>query len=52
MVENLHDALLETGDDVPVDNLKNQVHVDVHYTPSGYHQPEDYQQYWDDHYGD
>jgi hypothetical protein len=47
---NLHDALLETGNDVPVEDLENQVHATVNYEPTGLHSPEDYQRYWDDHY--
>ena len=52
VAENLHNALLDTGDDVPSGDLAEQVHVDMHYTPLGFHEPEDYQEYWDDHYGD
>ncbi len=52
IAENLHDALLETGDDVPLEDLENQIHATVNYTPTGLHSPEDYQAYWDDHYGD
>jgi hypothetical protein len=36
-------ASLDTGDDV---------HATVNYKPTGLHSPEDYQEYWDDHYGD
>ena len=50
IADNLHDALLETGADVPVEDLEDRVHATVNYKPVGLHSPEDYQEYWDDHY--